>query len=75
MSIWNIRIYIYDIAANFLDSCRFYFKKKTTQKTEVKDVGAGMGEGGLLSLSGITRMLLQELMPRLDLQWTDLEYF
>lgn len=53
----------------------FLFKKKTTQKTEVKDVGAGMGEGGLLSLSGITRMLLQELMPRLDLQWTDLQYF
>lgn len=49
-------------------------KKKTTPKTEVKDVGAGLGEGGLLSLSDITRMLLQELMPRLDLHWTDLEY-
>lgn len=33
-----------------------------------------MGEDGFLSLSGITRMLLQELMPRLDLHWTDLEY-
>lgn len=67
-------IYKYDIAANFLDSCRFYYKKKKhTQKTKVKDVGGG--GCGLLSLSGITRMLLQELMPRLDLQWTDLEYF
>lgn len=44
------------------------------QKTKVKDVGAGLGEGGLVSLSGITRMLLQELTPRLDLHWTDLEY-
>lgn len=50
----------------------FLLKKK---KTKVKDVGAGVGEDGFLSLSGITKMLLQELMPRLDLHSTDLEYF
>lgn len=51
-----------------------FLLKKKTQKTKVKDVGAGLGEGGLVSLSGITRILLQELTPRLDLHWTDLEY-
>lgn len=45
------------------------------KKPKVKDVSAGVGEDGFLSLSGITRMLLQELMPRFDLHWTDLEYF
>lgn len=49
----------------------FLLKKK---QTKVKDVSAGVGEGGFLSLSGITKMLLQELMPRLGLHWTDLEY-
>lgn len=44
------------------------------KKPKVKDVSAGVGEDGFLSLSGITRMLLQELTPRLDLHWTDLEY-
>lgn len=52
-----------------------FLLKKTPQKTKVKDVGAGLGEGGHVSLSGITRILLQELTPRLDLHWTDLEYF
>lgn len=49
-----------------------FLLKKTT--TKVKDVGAGVGEDGFLSLSGITKMLLQELMPQLGLHWTDLEY-
>lgn len=57
-----------------MDSCRFYYKKKQPKKQRSKMLARGWGDG-LLSLSGITRMLLQELMPRLDLQWTDLEYF
>lgn len=37
-------IYIYDIAANFLDSCRFYYKKKNP-KNKGQRCWRGVGGG------------------------------
>lgn len=38
-------IYIYDIAANFLDSCRFYLKKKNNPKNRGQRCWRGDGGG------------------------------
>lgn len=73
MAIWNIRQYIYDIAANFLDSCRFYYKKKQTQKTKVKDVGAGVGGVDFCHWVVLQECFFKNLCH--DLIYNGLEYF